>query len=117
MFHINGITTYANQHSSISTKIAEHQCKQFAPDRIIRLKKDCPTRWHSKLGVIENYIYLRPVLEKVFPANAPSLLQISDEELLAECVMVLREVCRVARIMESDKHVTISRAPRLLKEL
>lgn len=93
------------------------QCRTFSRDRIVCLQKVRTTRWHSKLVAIEKYIVLVPILKKVLPEDAPKLLSASDEELLAECVLVMREVRCVARMMEFDRQVTILRAPRLLKEL
>jgi len=114
---ISEITKYVNYRPKISTQIAAHQCLEFSPDRIVRLASDCPTRWHSKLRIIEKYIILRPTLQKVLPENAPPLLPDADEEMLAECVTIMKEVRRIARLMEFDRQLTASRAPRLLKEL
>lgn len=111
------ITKYVNYRSKISAKIAEMQCREYSSDRIVRLETYCKTRWHSKLRVIEKYIILKPVLEKVFPEDAPPLLTRSDEEVLAECIEVMSEVRRIARLMEFDRQLTAPRTPRLVKEL
>jgi len=114
---IGEITKYVNYRSKISAQIAELQCREFTPDRIVRLENYCKTRWHSKLRVLEKYIILKPTLAKVFTQDAPDLLTVHDEEVLAECINIMSEVRRVARLMEFDRQLTVFRTPRLLKEL
>lgn len=58
------------------------------------------TRWNSKLTTIENYVILRPVLQDVLPHDAPPLLEASEESCVAECIDVLSEARRVARLLE-----------------
>ena len=48
--------------------------------------------------------------------QVPSLSE-DQKDLLAEFVHVLADIRRVARQLEADKKVTLSRAPRLLHEL
>lgn len=112
---IGQITKYVNYRSKIAAKIPSEQCNRYTRDQIVHMTSDCPTRWHSKLRVIEKYIILKPILEKVFPPDAPSLLSKTDEEVLAEGISVMNEVRRVARYMEFDRKMAASRTPRLLK--
>ena len=114
---INDISSYINSHPEIATRIASEQCREYRRDRIMQLQKQCPTRWHSKLAVIEKYIVLQPVLNEVLPEESPPLLSQYEDEHLADCVLVLREVRRVARLMEFDRQITASRTLRILKEL
>ena len=81
------------------------------------LEGECSTRWLSKLSWIEKYIVPKPHLDSVWPESAPTLTENTDENCLADCIVVIREVRRVARAFEASKFITSSRAPRLLKEL
>lgn len=115
--NIGKITNYLVMHKSVGAKLVELQCKEYTKDRTISMDKPFQTRWHSKLSVIEKYIIMRPLLQKVLPSDENLIMEDSDERGVAACIDVLREVRRVARELEKDKTVTISRAPRLLKEL
>ena len=104
-------------HSKIGSKLVMVQCQSFGADRVLRLSKVCKTRWHSKLNVLETYISLKTFLEKVLPDEGPSLFADADESCIAEFILILREIRRVARACESDRRVSASRVPRLLYEL
>ena len=114
---INDISNFLSKHHDINENIVSEQCKTFTKDRIVTLKKECPTRWHSKLNVLEKYIFLKPILKKCLPSTAPSLLSRAKENAIAECIDVLREVRRTARALEVDRNISASRMPRLLYEL
>lgn len=72
---------------------------------------------HFKLNVLEKYTILHLYLLRVLLEDAPILLHENEFGPVAECISVLREVRRVARLLEADKRVAGSRVPRLMKEL
>ena len=108
---------YVNSHKTVRVRLLQMRSRGFTRDRIVTLDKDFITRWHSKLNILEKYTILRPCLSKALPDDAPSVLSEADDECIAECVLVLREVRRVARALEADRLVSASRMFRVLCEL
>ena len=124
MNHVNKITSYLNYHSRANVMLLERQKQSdgITNDRLQRLNHDVPTRWHSRLGAMLKYLSQLDNIAKVAdelnipPSEVPRL---SNEErtTLSDFIKVLAEVRRVARQLEADTKVTMSRAPRLLREL
>lgn len=115
---INSITTYLNMHTGQLAKFFSLQADVYGADRVSTLDNEFPTRWHSKLNVIEKYINLKDYIIQVLPAQGgPALLSDTDEEAACELVQLMHEIRRVSRALEADKRVSASRAPRLLAEL
>lgn len=114
---INSIGSYIKSHLKVQGKIMKEQCKNFTRDRIVPLDRDCSTRSHLKLSVLEKYIILRPLLAKVLPDDAPSNLPELDGEFFSKCAFVMREIRLVARALEADNRIYASRLPRRLYEL
>ena len=81
-----------------------------------------PTDCNSRVRAMLDYLCLHDAMNAV-----KSELQINDKDLallgttnrevLTEFVVVLAEVHRVAKLLELQKATTVSRAPRLLREL
>lgn len=123
MDHVNRVTTYFNQHKKATILLLEKEAGiGITQDRLRRLKHDIPTRWHSRLGAMLNYLTqihsISAVKEelKISDSDVPPLTT-EKQNTLAEMITVLAEVRRVARQLEADQKVTLSRAPRLLLEL
>lgn len=57
---IKEISTFFNQHETLSAKLITIQCKEFGRDRIVTLDKNIRIRKHSKLNVLEKYTVLSP---------------------------------------------------------
>lgn len=120
---VNNVTKYFNYHGKAYSLLKEKQMDSgVTPDRIRRLKHDIPTRWHSRLGAMLNYITEFDNICKVaeeLDISSDDLPSMNREELnvLADVIHVLAEVRRVARQLEADRAVTMSRTPRLIREL
>ena len=121
--HVNKVTTYFSHHEKAAQLLAMKQLEDgVTPDRLQRLKYDIPTRWHSRLAVMSAYLSRlensTAVNEElsIDPSQLPSL-SAEQQDILAEFITVLAGVRRVARQLEADRKVTMSRAPRLLREL
>lgn len=123
MEHVNKVTTYFNQHKKATILLMEKEASTgITQDRLRRLKHDIPTRWHSRLGAMLNYLTqihsISAVKEELeIPDSDVPPLTTEKQNTLAEIITVLAEVRRVARQLEADQKVTLSRAPRLLLEL
>ena len=123
MDHVNKVTTYFNHHQKAAQLLIELQKEKNVPnDRIQKLKHDIPTRWHSRLSAMLVYLCRSDTLSKVAQKLGISetdlrLLSSDDIESMSQIVVVLAEVRRVARELESDRRVTMSRTPRYLHEL
>lgn len=123
MDHVNKVTTYFNQHPKANQLLVATQLDHgITDDRIQKLKHNIPTRWHSRLGAMTTYLtrlndidHVKKTLD-ITDMELPSLSS-SQQNTLAEFIIVLGEVRRVARQLEADKYVTLSRAPRILREL
>jgi len=105
---INSLVTYLKTHPKVNSKLMQVQCRSFSKDRIVTLDHTFSSRWHSKLNALEKYIVLRPILLKILPSDAPQVLDNGDENCIAKCIYILREIRRVARALEADrreKHV------------
>ena len=111
------ITSYMNNHAKVDVRLIKLQCDSFARDRIVIPDREFSTGWHSKLNVLEKYTILRPYIRKVLPVDASAVLRESEDECIAECILVLCEVRRVARLLDADRRVIASRVPRQLSEL
>ena len=90
--------------------------------RIHRIKHDIPTRWHSRLGALYTYKTkidnTCKVAEELNLASDDLFSMSRDErKVLADITFVLAEIRRVARHLEADRAVTMSRTPRLIPEL
>lgn len=59
---IDYISTFVNQRSHLTAKLTQLQYEEFSRDRLVVLGKECTTRLHSKLNVLENYVVLKPHL-------------------------------------------------------
>ena len=121
--HVNKVTTYFNFHSKANVLLKQKQVDSgVTNDRIKRLKHDISTRWHSRLVAMLNYIAeyenICEVAEEqgISQEDVPPLSE-TERDTLAEVIYVLAEVRRVARQLEADRSVTMSRAPRLFREL
>eukprot|EP00178_Gracilaria_changii_P018359 TRINITY_DN5240_c0_g1_i1.p1 TRINITY_DN5240_c0_g1~~TRINITY_DN5240_c0_g1_i1.p1 ORF type:complete len:324 (-),score=45.96 TRINITY_DN5240_c0_g1_i1:1162-2133(-) len=121
--HGNKVTTYFNHHQKTAQLLSRKQLEEGnTQDRIQRLKHDIPTRWHSRLAAMSVYLCrintINAVVQQlnISSEDIPSLTT-KQQDVLAEFVSVLAEVRRVARQLEADRKVTMSRAPRLLREL
>lgn len=82
---ISSITNYVNNHARVRADLSKVQQKEFSRYKTLTLAKDCPTRCHSKLYVLEEYIVLNPYLCHVLDESAPELLNVGDEEFIADC--------------------------------
>ncbi len=87
---ISDLASYTDFHPRISSQIALEQCKIHSRDRLVRLQKHCPTRWHSKLNVIERFVIMPLIMVKVFPSNSLAISTEYEEEELSEYIIVLR---------------------------
>lgn len=67
--------------------------------------------------MLEKYIILRPLLEKVLPSSTSPILDQFDENGGTLCIDVLCEDLWVSGILETDHSVKSSRHTRLLKQL
>lgn len=121
--HVNKVTTYFNHHQKAAQLLAQKQGEEgITKDRVHRLKHDIPTRWHSRLAAMSVYLCrihnISEVAEEleISSEHLPTLSE-DQQDVLAEFITVLAEVRRVARELEADRKVTMSRAPRLLREL
>lgn len=114
---LKSIATYLSNHPKRSTALVSLQFKQYSRDRVSKLDKPFHTRWHSKLTTLEKFIVMQPLLSTVLPSDAPLLPEKSDENSIAICIDVLREVRRVEGALEADRNVSASRVPQLMKEL
>jgi hypothetical protein len=119
---VHKVATFVNQHPKVDAMLRQDQATvdMTSPDRIRVLKKEMPTRWYTKLMVLEAYFSLHDNLTRVFAKAGeptPPLLNAKHLQIVAEVIIVLREVRRVGRALEAEKFVTASRAPRLLWEL
>lgn len=121
--HVNKVTKYFNYHSKAAILLKQKQIDSgVTNDRLHRLKHDIPTRWHSRLGAMLTYIteydnILKVVTELNISESEVPLLNQAERDTFAEIITVLAEFRRVARQLEADRKVTMSRAPRLLHEL
>lgn len=82
------ITTFVDNHAAIRPKIVRIQCEEFTCGTIINLSKECPKRWHPKLIVLEKYVTLKLVLERVFGESAPNLLETGDEDFIIRVIII-----------------------------
>lgn len=120
---VNDVATYFSQHQEASQLLAEEQFGNgLTQDRIQRLKHDIPTRWHSRLAAMLVYLTQSKAVASIaqkldIPPSVLPPFSGDEEDLLAEFVTVLAEVRRVARELEAVRKVTLSRAPRYLREL
>lgn len=91
-------------------------------DRIHRLKREIPTRWHSRLGAMLTYITEVENIAKVAAemsidsSDWPTIIE-EQKNLLAEFILVLAEVRRIARQLEADHKVKMSQVARLQRKL
>ena len=51
------------------------------------------------------------------PKDGPALVLSADDNCVADCIQVLREVRRTGRAFEVDREVSAPRVPKLLSEL
>lgn len=123
MDHVNKVTSYFNYHAKSNVLFIEKQrAAGVTNDRLHRLKHNIPTRWHSRLGAMLTYLtdfdHVSAVKEEM-EIDDDALPTLTPDELviLAEFVKVLAEVRRVARQLEADQKVSMSRSLRLLREL
>lgn len=123
MNHINKVTSFFNYHTKANILFLQKQKRSgVTNDRFHYLRHDIPTRWHSRLGAMVIYLtdidHIEAVREemKIESTSLPTL-NIEEQNTLAEFIKVLREFRRVARQLEADRNVTMSRSPRLLREL
>lgn len=85
-------------------------------DRLHRLKRDIPTRWHSRLGTMLTYITEVNNIAAIcneLDLSSDDVPQMKDvqKNTFAEIIYVLAEVRRVARLLEADRKVAMSRSP------
>ena len=123
MDHVNRVTSYFNYHPKAVQLLKRKQRESgVGQDRTHYLKHDVPTRWHSRLSAMMTHICeldnITSVLDElgVTHETVPRMSK-EQENTLAELINVLAEVRRVARQLEADRYITMSRAPRLTSEL
>lgn len=86
------------------------------------LKHEIPTPWHSRLASLSVYLCrvynILKVSEEleIILEYLPTLSE-DQQDFLVEFITVLGKVRRVARELEADHKPTMSRAPRLIREL
>lgn len=120
---VNSVTSYFNQNQKAYMLFRKKQRQRgVTSDRLQTLKHDIQTRWHSRLAALSSYLSCYDEIMAVAgELEVPSsrLRRLSTDELntIAEFVTVLNEIRRVARQLEADRKVTMSRAPRILREL
>ena len=118
MDHVKFFTLYFKYHSKAATCLREFQIEAgVTPDVLHKLKREVPTRWHYRLGVMLNYLtdYDKicnvkedfSICEEYLPS-----LALYERNTLTEFVKVLAEVLRVSHQLEADRELTISRTPR-----
>ena len=121
--HVNKVTSYFNQHPKANMLfLAKQQSAGVTQDRLQYLKHDIPTRWHSRLAAMSRHLARSEEISAVaselnIRQSQLAIMSKEQENILAEYVTVLGELRRVARQLEADRKVTLSRAPRLLREL
>lgn len=82
--------TYIKSYARLNTKSVQLQFQDFSQDGILTLDRNCPTRWHSKLTMMEKYVIPRLYLEKNLPDDDPSVIDPADDECIREYIIVLR---------------------------
>lgn len=91
-------------------------------DMMQRLKHEIQTRWHSKISSMTTQLTRTETIAavasnlKIPQTKLPRMTQ-EQQNILVELIVALKEVRRVARELEADKNVSMSRAPRLIHEL
>ena len=121
--HVNKVTSYFNHHQKAVQLSAQKQVEEGVTRYSLqRLKHDIPKRWHSRLAAISTYSCLLhtiyAVAQELNIDNDDLSTRAEDQpDVLAEFITVLAEVRRVARQLEADGKVTMSRAPGLLRKL
>lgn len=86
------------------------------------MKNDIPTKLHSLLSAMSAYIAQLEITSSVVKNLNNSLTVVpkltkEQQNTLAEITYVLAEVRRFVSQLDANKKVSVSRAPRLLKEL
>lgn len=120
---VNQVTTYFRYHSKAEHCLNRVQLDNgVTSDRIQRLKHDIHTRWHSRLAAMKTHMgrlddIVTVVGELEIPHSQVPIFSEEQQNTMAEFIVILDEVRRVSRQLEADRTVTMSRAPRLLKEL
>lgn len=120
---VNETTTFFNHHPKELMFLRKLQVKSgVTQDRIMTLKQSISTQWHSRLAAMLSYLTLYDEIMTVANKNGITSskiqrLSVDQRNTLGEYISVLSEVRRVARQLEADRKVTMSRTPRLLREL
>lgn len=123
MDHVNGVKTYLKLNPKASQLLLKRQLDtSVTHDRVHSLKYEITTRWNSIIGAMKTYFtHLYNIIEvctrfRILPSAFHPLSEVK-QNTVDEYIMVLGEVCRVARELEGERKVTMSRAPRLPREL
>lgn len=113
MNHVNMVTKFTKNHRKAAMMFREVQMQRgVTQDRLNRLKRDIPIRWHSRLGSMLTYITELDNIASIFSeleissANVPQMT-VEQKNNLAEIIYVLGEVQRVARLLEANPKVTM----------
>ena len=120
---VNQVTSYFRHHTKMEQRLIELQLSEgVTRDRIERLKHDIQTRWHSRLSAMSSHMSRLNNIAAVaneFDVSSDDLPLFTQDQqdTMAEFITILSEVRRVARQLEADRKVTMSRSPRLLREL
>lgn len=82
-------------------------------ERIKRLRREIPTRWHSRIGAMLTHLSQLKNIEKIatefsIPSSYVPILTPEQQNTLAQIIYFLVEVRRVARELEADRKVTLS---------
>ena len=111
---MNGVTSYPMQNQKPNMHLREKQLqKGVTPDRVQTLKHDISTRWHSRLRALSTFLSLyddiRSFAEELkVPSSRLPKLSVDELETVAEFIIVLQEVRRVASKLEADGEITMS---------
>lgn len=121
MDHVNKFTKYFNYNQKAKEFFLHKQLSSgVTQDFLHVLKHDIPTRWHSLLiAMLKHIMEIEHISADVNELGishdgVPPMTE-EQQNTLAEIINVLAEFCRIARQLEADKRVTMSRFPRLLR--
>lgn len=120
---VNQTTKYLNHRTKAKKLLRKEQLASGVTHvRIQTVKHDIPTRWHSRicsmLTFLTRYNDILSLAEEMsVPSSQIPKLSVDHKNTMAEFIVVLGEVRRVYRQLEAHRKVTMSRTPRLLREL
>lgn len=123
MDHVNKANSFFKYHGKAKILFIEKQkAIEVTNNRLHRLKHNFPTLWHFHLGVmltcLTDFDHI-PAVKNEIKIDDDSLPPLTPDDLgtLAEVLKVLAEVRRVARQLEADQKLILSRSLRLFREL